>query len=499
MNNLAGIVFPNHGEPIFKEDWVKEQSEKSKEIINRDLDINGAGVQSGGAVTDGGTNTVDLAATVAYDADGKRIEVPATTGIAVANGTFKLAIRHVFENTDFFAPENAIKAVVHRDNDYEIVLRSGDLEDGDIALAEVVSDGSGITSITDLREYRTVVDHENRLVEAESSIDDHEARVTQLESDTATHAENDLSNVTPSVGRAALDVIGRPWLVGGSYSLGDAVFHPNFGWLRAIDAVASAAEADLVNSVHKFKPVGAPVGFQGYGEVELFGYLFMDARDLGGAGSGATLQHDKYLALRDHLFSRIRVGLGALTVLSVTNNGGGKCRLTFSGTPSLAAVQVETANFPSPELPLVTLPADSARVNFGSGAANYKIIGVNTGSYYVDIDLDFASQSVTGTAGIYPYRLPGSETRARLPESRHFFARSGGDGWQKDAFMRHRHGSINGTILVTPGATGIAGTSGVTTQVGSVGDPTTDGASGTTRDDLETRGMAFHTLMQIKY
>ncbi|MCB1194515.1 MAG: hypothetical protein KDK90_29045, partial [Leptospiraceae bacterium] len=79
-NSLAGIVFPNNGVEVFTEDWQNEQSKRSAEMLNRDLDNFGAGIVSGGVVTLGSGNyKVNISALIAYDVDGKRIEMPSQT------------------------------------------------------------------------------------------------------------------------------------------------------------------------------------------------------------------------------------------------------------------------------------------------------------------------------------------------------------------------------------------------------------------------------------
>ncbi len=168
MSTLSGIEFPGHGDPIFRDDWVKEQSEKNNEIINRDLDVNKHGVQSGGTISAGTGSTVNLVEdTVAYDAGGLRIAVPATSAIPVLAGTSTVVLRHLFLETQYAAPENAIKAVTHRDNGYEIVVRSGALETGDVALAEVDSDGTAITAVRDRRTWRICAAQERRIATLE--------------------------------------------------------------------------------------------------------------------------------------------------------------------------------------------------------------------------------------------------------------------------------------------------------------------------------------------
>lgn len=315
----------------------------------------------------------------------------------------------------------------------------------------------------------------------------------------------------------ALTLENNIWAAGENYASGKILYCQQLGgWIRSLAAITNAQLADFDNSVHKWRLMGS-VGSETAAVKEMFGYLFMDARTIGATGSGATLAHDKYTELRDFLWGITRVGLSALTVSSVTNNGGGKVRLTFSGSPDLSKVQIQNANFPSAEAVAaglgVTLPADSARVNFGSGAANYQIIGVNDGSDYIDIELAFASQSVTDTVGVYPHRVPGSEVQARLPESRNLFDRSGRDGFQSDATMRHKHAlnvrneDANSELNL---ALSLARRTSSSANLGHAGGggPNenlvinslySDPSAGTVRDDIETRSSNRGVIKQIKW
>ncbi len=69
MDQLSGIEFPTMGKRVFPEDWKKEQESKSKEIIIRDLDAFGFGVDVGGTIAIGSTSSrVDLTDhLIAYD------------------------------------------------------------------------------------------------------------------------------------------------------------------------------------------------------------------------------------------------------------------------------------------------------------------------------------------------------------------------------------------------------------------------------------------------
>lgn len=160
MNQLSGIEYPAHLEPVYKEDWEKEQAAKSEEIIQRDLDLLGSGVMSGGDVSVGASpNTVDVGATVACDSEGRRISVPGLAGVAVpANASCKIVVRHKFVLTDNVSPSNtsASSPIVWRDNSYEVIARQGALAAGDVALRDVTAAAGVVTLGSDLRSWRVV-------------------------------------------------------------------------------------------------------------------------------------------------------------------------------------------------------------------------------------------------------------------------------------------------------------------------------------------------------
>ncbi|EMJ92184.1 hypothetical protein [Leptospira alstonii] len=162
MDKLSGIEFPNVGKRVFPEDWKKEQESKSQEIINRDLDLLGFGVQSGGTIAVGsGANHVDLIDTlIAYDVEGKRIEVAPITGIAVPNNvSCTLVARHKFLETQYDSPSNLPSdgPNLWRDNSFEILARQGALVIGDIPLRSISSNVSGVVTLgTDLRIWRGI-------------------------------------------------------------------------------------------------------------------------------------------------------------------------------------------------------------------------------------------------------------------------------------------------------------------------------------------------------
>ncbi|EQA73630.1 hypothetical protein [Leptospira noguchii] len=162
MDKLSGIEFPNVGKRVFPEDWKKEQESKSQEVIDRDLDLLGFGIQNGGTIVVGsGPNCVDLIDTlIAYDVEGKRIQVTPVAGIPVPNNvTCTLIVRHKFLETQYNSPSNLPSdgPNLWRDNSFEILTRQGSLVVGDVPLRLISSNASGAVILgTDLRVWRGI-------------------------------------------------------------------------------------------------------------------------------------------------------------------------------------------------------------------------------------------------------------------------------------------------------------------------------------------------------
>lgn len=156
MNNLAGIVFPNNGVEVFTEDWQNEQSERSAEIINRDLDGFGSGIVSGGVVTLGSGNyKVNISQLIAYDLDGKRIEMPSQTDYTLSDGTGILAVRHKFDETSVLNPGGST-SITYRENGFELVFRTSGLQTGDVGLWNITVSSGVVTLNSDQRVWRKV-------------------------------------------------------------------------------------------------------------------------------------------------------------------------------------------------------------------------------------------------------------------------------------------------------------------------------------------------------
>ncbi|AOP32577.1 hypothetical protein A0128_01000 [Leptospira tipperaryensis] len=203
MDKLSGIEFPSVGKRVFPEDWKKEQESKSQEIINRDLDAFGAGVDIGGAIAVGATsNRVDLTDTlIAYDENGKRIEIPPTAGILVPlNAVSTIVARHKFQETETNNPSNLPDdgPIVWRDNSFEIIARQGSLIVGDVPLRSVSTNSSGVVTLgTDLRFFRGLKGHriqDNEITEAKQANSVKTGLVTDLHSDIIAGVNPDINN-----------------------------------------------------------------------------------------------------------------------------------------------------------------------------------------------------------------------------------------------------------------------------------------------------------------
>ncbi|RHX92003.1 hypothetical protein [Leptospira stimsonii] len=203
MDQLSGIEFPTMGKRVFPEDWKKEQESKSKEIIIRDLDAFGFGVDVGGTIAIGSTSSrVDLTDhLIAYDEFGKRIEIPPLAGIIVpVNVVCTIVARHKFLETEINNPSNVPNdgPIVWRDNSYEIIARQGSLVAGDIPLRSISTNASGVVTLgSDLRFYRGLKGHriqDNEVTEAKQASDVKTGLVTDLHTDIISGINPDANN-----------------------------------------------------------------------------------------------------------------------------------------------------------------------------------------------------------------------------------------------------------------------------------------------------------------
>ncbi|TGL97980.1 hypothetical protein EHQ76_14120 [Leptospira barantonii] len=203
MDKLSGIEFPSLGKRVFPEDWKKEQESKGQEILNRDLDAFGPGIDCGGTIAISSTaSKVDLTdSLIAYDENGKRIEVPPTIGILVPNNTScNLVVRHKFQETAYTSPMNMPDdgPITWRDNSYEIIARQGALISGDIALRAVSTNVSGVVTLgNDLRVYRGIRGRrikDNEVTEEKQSTSVKTGLLMDLHSDIVTGINPDINN-----------------------------------------------------------------------------------------------------------------------------------------------------------------------------------------------------------------------------------------------------------------------------------------------------------------
>ncbi|RHX94996.1 hypothetical protein DLM76_06590 [Leptospira yasudae] len=203
MDKLSGIIFPNVGKRVFPEDWRKEQESKSQEVVNRDLDLVGWGIHSGGTIVVGsGSNRVDLIDTlIAYDNEGKRVEVSPLSGIPIPNNaTSTLVVRHTFLESQYDSPSNLPSdgPNLWRDNSYEIFARQGSLATGDIPLRSVSSNSSGVVTLgADLRIWRGVSANnikDEQISEEKQSSSVKTGQVTDLHADLIAGINPDANN-----------------------------------------------------------------------------------------------------------------------------------------------------------------------------------------------------------------------------------------------------------------------------------------------------------------
>ncbi|EMN91265.1 hypothetical protein [Leptospira weilii] len=203
MDKLSGIQFPTVNKRVFPEDWKQEQESKSNEIITRDMDHFGTGVECGGSIVIGsGANHVDLIDTlIAYDEEGKRIQIPATANIVVPNNTTcTIVARHKFLETEYTSPSNMPSdgPVIWKTNSFEIIARQGVLVSGDVPLRAITSNGAGVVTLgTDLRSYRGLQGHnlkDSIITDSKLDAEIKTGKVTELHTDIIAGINPDVNN-----------------------------------------------------------------------------------------------------------------------------------------------------------------------------------------------------------------------------------------------------------------------------------------------------------------
>lgn len=155
MNTTPGIVWPQRGKAVYQEDLDYEQSSKEAAIVNRTADHYSHGIQLGGEVSIAGAGMISVGPTLAYDSDGKRVQIPSTENVEVADGTWIVAVRHAWAMSDGVDPDLSGTSVQYRNDSYEIVLRAA-AQPGDIPLRSVTF-AAGIGTLgADLRSLRAM-------------------------------------------------------------------------------------------------------------------------------------------------------------------------------------------------------------------------------------------------------------------------------------------------------------------------------------------------------
>lgn len=155
MNTTPGIVWPQRGKAVYQEDLDFEQRSKDDAIVNRTADHYSHGIQLGGEVSIAGAGMISVGPTLAYDPDGKRVQIPSTENVEVADGTWIVAVRHVWAMSDGVDPDLSGTSVQYRSDSYEIVLRAA-AQPGDIPLRSVTFVAGVGTLGADLRSLRAM-------------------------------------------------------------------------------------------------------------------------------------------------------------------------------------------------------------------------------------------------------------------------------------------------------------------------------------------------------
>lgn len=152
MYKLEGMNIPGNGRRPFQKNWVALFEAIEQEIINRDLDTNQTGIVKGGLVKFSGGLQVSISECLGYDGQGRRISTGDMAVTLNPNEIATIGLRHKFIiNKDPDSTHTDGFQIEHRQNSFEVVHSSAT---DDLALAEVVTDGTGVVSITDKRTFR---------------------------------------------------------------------------------------------------------------------------------------------------------------------------------------------------------------------------------------------------------------------------------------------------------------------------------------------------------
>jgi hypothetical protein len=151
---LSGLEIPGNGKRVYKDDWDKHFGSLENEITNRNTDLFGHGITSGGSITILGGGVIRLSETVAYNKDGQRVHTPETE-LTPPEGQSKLLLRHTFV-TEFSEPDFSQSSREYRNNSYSIVFTSEVLGEYDVPLFSLQRVGNTVTVLEDLRQWQTI-------------------------------------------------------------------------------------------------------------------------------------------------------------------------------------------------------------------------------------------------------------------------------------------------------------------------------------------------------
>jgi hypothetical protein len=151
---LSGLEIPGNGKRVYKDDWDKHFSSLESEITNRNTDLFGHGITSGGSVTILGGGVIRLSDTTAYNKDGQRIQTQETE-LTPPEGQSKLLLQHTFL-TEFSEPDFSQSSREYRNNSYSIVFTSEVLGEYDVPLFSLQRVGNTVTVLEDLRQWQTI-------------------------------------------------------------------------------------------------------------------------------------------------------------------------------------------------------------------------------------------------------------------------------------------------------------------------------------------------------
>ncbi len=150
---LSGLTIPDNGKRVYKDDWDAHFLSTEAEIVNRNLDLFGFGIASGGVCTVLGGGLVRLSETIAYNKDGQRVFVPMSE-LTVPEGASVLVVRHAFSEV-LSEPDFSQSARSYRVNSFEAAF-VGVAGEYDLPICSLQRAGNTVTVIEDLREWQVI-------------------------------------------------------------------------------------------------------------------------------------------------------------------------------------------------------------------------------------------------------------------------------------------------------------------------------------------------------